>query len=49
MKYQKPVIQQLASAEVGIQQNGEHVKPKGPYSDSPLPNSFTIAAYQADE
>lgn len=49
MKYQKPIVESLVSAEVGIRSNGDHVKPKGPYSDSPLPNSFTIAAYEADE
>lgn len=49
MKYQKPVIEALASADVAIRATGQHVKPMGRYSDSPLPNSFTINAYEADE
>jgi hypothetical protein len=49
MKYQKPAIELLASAEVGIRSSGQHVKPIGRYLDSPLQNSFTVNAYEADE
>ena len=49
MKYQKPVIEALTSAEVGIRSSGQHVKPTGRFADSPLMNSFTINAYEADE
>lgn len=49
MKYQKPIIELLASAEVGIRSSGHHVKPTGQYPDSPLMNNFTINAYEADE
>lgn len=48
MKYQKPVIEAVASADVAIRATGQHVKPMGRYPDSPLPN-FTINAYEADE
>lgn len=49
MKYQKPVIVALGSAEFAIRSTGQHVKPMGLYSDAPLPDSFTINAYEADE